>query len=292
MRADSGAVGEHGEDRLSGRKRALARLAALLAVGVALAPMWGTALDREDAERDLIVLTNADRTSNGLASLRPHDGLIGVARERSQDMAVRNYFSHEIPPDGQYFENLLDGAGIRFRQAGENIARNNYPDSETTRRAQTGFLNSPAHRANIMDPVYRELGVGAWDRADGMKYFTVLFLLSAGGVADRPLPLQGSGSVGWSTRGLEEQGVDSVRALVDAVLGPPLAARAQAIPPMESEVPSEASARRVSRQAPQVGASPRTAGGAEARAVVAAQPATLGLLDGIITRVLKLYLSL
>jgi hypothetical protein len=256
-----------------------------MAVGVALAPTWGSALDRESAERDLIVLTNSDRTSNGLVSLRPHDGLIGVARDRSQDMAVRNYFSHEIPPDGLYFENLLDGAGIRFRQAGENIARNNYPDRETTRRAQTGFLNSPAHRANIMDPVYRELGIGAWDRADGMKYFTVLFMLSAGGVGNltpRPPSLLGKGGPGRVHSPF----------LVDVVLGSPRAAQAQAVPPVQGEVPTEASGRRVTRGAPEGEPSPRVAGSGGARTVVAAQPAPLGLLDGIITRVLKLYLSM
>src|SRR5262249_30737379 len=138
------------------------------------------------AERDLVTLTNGDRTSNGLASLRPNDSLTTVARERSQDMATRNYFSHDIPPDNQHFEDLLARDGVNYRIAGENITRNNFGDSDSAQRAQTGSLNSAPHRANILEPAYRDIGVGAWDRSDGMKYFTVLFMLAAGDSARGP----------------------------------------------------------------------------------------------------------
>jgi hypothetical protein len=280
------------------------RLAAVAAVVVALVPTWGAALDRASAERELVTLTNSDRTSNGLVSLRPHDGLIGVARDRSQDMAVRNYFSHEIPPDGHYFEDLLDRAGIHFQQAGENIARNNYPDGETARRAQTGFLNSPAHRANIMDPVYRELGIGAWDRSDGMKYFTVLFLRGSGAGAHAPTaPFLAShrqaGHFVAAADGRHGDYADTrpvgLRALVALLVGAPQTAQAQAeggsAPGPGASPGGEGSGRRVTRGAPATEA-PAGTEAASARAVAVAQPAPLGLLDGIITRVLKLYLSM
>jgi hypothetical protein len=267
----------------AGRPPLLARLAVVgLAAGLALVPTFGQALDRGSAERELITLTNSDRTSNGLPSLRPNDPLAGVARGRSQDMADRNYFSHEIPPDGHYFEQELPPAGIDYRLAGENIARNNAPDRETVQRAQTGFRNSPPHRANILESQYREIGVGAWDRADGMKYFTVLFLTPPGLAAASP-PSH------LLTEAPEAFDGDVAPRLVEALLGRAAPAHAQA-PTAQSDVPStsEGSGRRVSNgPAPAPPATqPRLA--AE---VVAGQPAQLGLLDGIITRVLKLYLS-
>jgi hypothetical protein len=260
-----------------------ARLAVVgLAAGLALVPTWSQALDRGSAERDLITLTNSDRTSNGLSSLRPNDTLADVARGRSEDMADRNYFSHEIPPDGHYFETELPPAGINYRMAGENIARNNANDRESVQRAETGFLNSPPHRANIMEGGYREIGVGAWDRADGFKYFTVLFLTPQGGGAALPfsrLLAQAPASAA----------AEPAPHLVEALLGPARLAYAQT-PTVQSEGPttSEGSGRIVGdRPAPALPASQSRPTGE----VVTGQPAQLGLLDGIITRVLKLYLS-
>jgi uncharacterized protein YkwD len=146
----------------------------------------------ESAEQELVALTNADRTSNGLPSLRPRDDLAAVARERSNDMATRNYFSHEIPPANNYFEALLETAGITYHLAGENIARNNRPETQTVRQAQTGFMNSPAHRANILEPGYQAVGVGVTARPDGMKYYTVLFLAPADEARTGPARLAGT----------------------------------------------------------------------------------------------------
>src|SRR5688572_23417156 len=112
--------------------------AAVLALSLALLPtQWTAASEADagrDAQRELIVLINSYRTSNGLAALRPNDVLEAVAFQRSQDMGTRNSLAHEIPPDGHYFEALLDGAGVRFVVAGENIARTNAPGLESPQR--------------------------------------------------------------------------------------------------------------------------------------------------------------
>jgi uncharacterized protein YkwD len=268
------------------RARALARLAMVAAVaGVALLPGQGGAFDRGNAERELVTLTNSDRTSNGLTSLRPNDPLADVARGRSQDMADRNYFSHEIPPANNFFEDLLPPAGIQFRLAGENIARNNAPDNETARRAQTGFLNSPMHRANIMEPNYREVGIGAWDRPDRMKYYTVLFITPMGGGASAPP----SGLLAAAPPAAEESALGP--ALAEALLGPAQTAHAQRAGAVDEVPPaSDGSGRQVRSGAAPPPPGPTTTQRATAE-VVASQPAQIGVLDGIITRVLKLYLS-
>ncbi|MBX5491493.1 MAG: hypothetical protein IRZ14_10060 [Chloroflexi bacterium] len=263
-------------------------VAALSLSALSAVPDLGSAFDRLGAERELVALTNAARTSNELVSLRPHDGLIDVARSRSEDMAERDYFSHEIPPENYYFERLLDEQGIAYRRAGENIARNNRTDEESARRAQAGFLNSPPHRANILDPLFREIGAGAWDRPDGMKYFTVLFLLPPGAARREPA---GGQWLAAATAAPGERDVAQVAGTALAsVVGLSRTAHAQSADQAEEVA---GAARRVEAERARPDSSPAVAATPPAPgAVTAAPPAPLGLLDSIITRVLKLYLSL
>jgi uncharacterized protein YkwD len=58
--------------------------------------------------------------------------------------------------------------------AGENIARNNYPDAQAESVAMTGFMNSPGHKANIMG-AYRFIGTAWVMGADGAGYVSVEF---------------------------------------------------------------------------------------------------------------------
>ena len=117
---------------------------------------------------------NVQRSSAGLAALTIDARLVQVARQRAQDMAARNYFSH-TSPTGETAFTVLDQIGYAYQLAGENIARNNYPDSESVQVSMTGFMNSPTHRANILEPAFRRVGIGVAFGADGMKYFAVVF---------------------------------------------------------------------------------------------------------------------
>ena len=117
---------------------------------------------------------NVQRSSAGLAALTIDARLVQVARQRAQDMATRNYFSH-TSPSGETAFTVLDQIGYVYQLAGENIARNNYADSESVQVSITGFMNSPTHRANILEPAFRRVGIGVAFGADGMKYFAVVF---------------------------------------------------------------------------------------------------------------------
>lgn len=117
---------------------------------------------------------NAQRANNGVAGLSIDAQLVQVARARAQDMADNNYFSH-TSPSGQTAFSILNGMGYSYSIAGENIARNNYPDSQSVQVAMDGFMNSSGHRANILDGRYTKVGIGAAIGADGMKYFAVVF---------------------------------------------------------------------------------------------------------------------
>src|SRR5665811_2328124 len=101
------------------RPAAPARLAlmlafALVATGAGLLALPGRALGWSDnsfsstSEQQLFALTNQARASAGLRTLRWDSVLAGIARWRSQDMATRDYFSHNIPPSGEMVFDVMD----------------------------------------------------------------------------------------------------------------------------------------------------------------------------------------
>lgn len=126
-------------------------------------------------ETALFNATNARRVSSGLAPLRVNGYLVGVARIRSDDMAALNYFAHESPVTGATAFSLMDAYGVPFSWAGENLAKNNYPDGEAVAVADEALWNSPPHRENILNPNYTDVGIALTVDATGMKYFTILY---------------------------------------------------------------------------------------------------------------------
>lgn len=114
-----------------------------------------TALSPDTAdETAMVAMVNHERTSRGIAAVSVSPQLHILAEEKSRDMFVRGYFSH-YAPDGTTLSDRLKAAGIPFDIAGENIAY--APDLMT---AENGFMQSPGHRANILDPKFHEIGIG------------------------------------------------------------------------------------------------------------------------------------
>ena len=103
-------------------------------------------------------LVNQDRAANGAATVAWSSPLARVAQYRAQDMLNRNYFSHYDPATGQLaFVQLLHLWGIPYTTAGENIAWSTNPSMAAI---NSMFMNSPEHRANILNEAYHRLGVG------------------------------------------------------------------------------------------------------------------------------------
>lgn len=119
-------------------------------------------------ERQVITLVNEIRAQNGLSPLSENWQLSRVARYKSQDMADRNYFSHTSPTYGSPFQ-MMQQFGITYRTAGENIA-NGY---STAQAVVNAWMNSPGHRANILNASYTQIGVGYV--ADG-HHWTQMFI--------------------------------------------------------------------------------------------------------------------
>ena len=117
---------------------------------------------------------NRERANNGLPSLTADATLTQVARNRAQDMASNGYFAH-TSPSGQTAFTLLGAAGYAYAIAGENLARNNYPDDQSVSVAVSGFMNSPSHRVNVLEPKFKSIGVGLALTPSGMKYYVVIF---------------------------------------------------------------------------------------------------------------------
>lgn len=119
-------------------------------------------------EQEVIRLVNAERAKAGLAALTEDWELSRVARYKSQDMHDLRYFSHTSPTYGSPFD-MMRAFGIRYRTAGENIAMG----YRTPQSVVAGWMNSPGHRANILNANYTKIGVGYV--ADG-SYWTQHFI--------------------------------------------------------------------------------------------------------------------
>ena len=182
------------------RPRVVRRLGLLLAValfasslGVLATPAttlgWSANGFSSSSERELLALTNQARASAGKRSLQWDSALASIARWRSKDMIVRDYFSHDIPGGGRVFD-VMTARGYCYRVAGENIGWNTYPDDVATSEIQQMFMGSSGHRANILGSSWDHIGIGAYKGSDGKKMWTVLFADKCGSspVASKPKP--------------------------------------------------------------------------------------------------------
>ncbi len=119
-------------------------------------------------EAEVVRLVNEERAKNGLSKLTHNWELSRVARYKSQDMKDKNYFSHTSPTYGSPFQ-MMKSFGISYRTAGENIAKGYTSPSAVVK----GWMNSPGHRANILNSSFTEIGVGYV--ANG-NYWTQMFI--------------------------------------------------------------------------------------------------------------------
>lgn len=106
-------------------------------------------------EQEVIRLVNVERAKAGLKALTEDWELSRMARYKSQDMHDLRYFSHTSPTYGSPFD-MMKAFGIRYRTAGENIAMG----YRTPAAVVQGWMNSPGHRANILNASYTKIGVG------------------------------------------------------------------------------------------------------------------------------------
>ncbi|HSK52923.1 MAG TPA: CAP domain-containing protein [Clostridia bacterium] len=168
--------------RIAGPRRSTVAFALAVAATVAgllvtptAALAWDAGAESSTSEAALTALTNESRVSAGLPPLRVDPELVALARWRSEDMVVRDYFSHRIPPHGSRVFDRLQAQGYCFEVAGENIGWLSGDDGDAAAAIQGMFLDSETHRDVIMGSAWDVVGVGSYRRADGRRYWTVLF---------------------------------------------------------------------------------------------------------------------
>ena len=103
----------------------------------------------------VVELTNQFRAQNGLASLTFNSKLSDAAQTHSQNMAIQDFFSH-TGKDGSSAGDRVTQAGYNWRTVAENIAAGQRTPSEVV----DAWINSPGHRANMLNTTIKEIGVG------------------------------------------------------------------------------------------------------------------------------------
>jgi uncharacterized protein YkwD len=137
--------------------------------------------DSRSVSKALLAQVNAARSKSRMcggrrfAAARPlgwSPALGAAAQGHSKAMAYGNYFAHQ-DPDGDRPADRARAAGFRGRQIGENIAAGQSSPS----KAMAGWLASPGHCANLMNPMFTQVGAGyaADARSDKGVYWTMVF---------------------------------------------------------------------------------------------------------------------
>ncbi|AZV58994.1 SafA/ExsA family spore coat assembly protein [Clostridium sp. AWRP] len=128
-------------------------------------------IDVKTMENQVISLVNKARVNSGLQPFKANWELSRVARYKSQDMASKGYFNHTSPTYGSPFT-MMQNFGIKFTAAGENIAMG----QRTAQGVMNSWMNSPGHRANILNTSFNQIGVGLAKNSNGTCYWTQQFI--------------------------------------------------------------------------------------------------------------------
>jgi uncharacterized protein YkwD len=121
---------------------------------------------------DIVRYTNDQRARNGLPAFVASTRLMQAARLHAQQMAEYQRMDHTIN-GAQYptLQSRLDAVGYVYSSAAENVAWN----SQSAQSVVTGWMNSPGHRANILNPGLTEIGTAMARSARGERYWIQVF---------------------------------------------------------------------------------------------------------------------
>ncbi|WP_438318833.1 CAP domain-containing protein [Sporosarcina sp. FA9] len=106
-------------------------------------------------ENAVLSLTNIERKNAGLSALQVDSKLMNSARQKSTDMATKNYFSHTSPTYGSPFDQMKAN-GVTYKSAAENIAAGQVSAEEVVK----AWMESPGHRQNILTADFTHIGIG------------------------------------------------------------------------------------------------------------------------------------
>lgn len=118
---------------------------------------------------DVLKLVNQERAAIGIGSLGILSTCIQAAQFHADDMATLNYFGHDSPTE-TWLERM-NRYGLNVSAVAENIAMGQNSAIEV----MTSWMNSPGHKANILNASYKSIGIGLATRSDGTKLWVQCF---------------------------------------------------------------------------------------------------------------------
>ena len=107
------------------------------------------------SKTSIVSLTNESRKLNKVKTLKKSKKLTDAAQKKAEDMLKNQYFAH-VSPNGRKAWDFLDEVKYDYFSAGENLAMNfSSPETVTEK-----WMQSPTHRANMLNSDYTEIGIG------------------------------------------------------------------------------------------------------------------------------------
>lgn len=169
--------------------------------------------------QNLVGETNERRAAQQAAPLQLNAQLTKAAQTKAQDMVERNYWSHNTPEGNAPWE-FVNNAGYSYAKAGENLAYG-FNDEDAV---VGGWMNSPSHRANMLDANYQEVGFGFAESPDfvedGPSTVVVAMYGQPSGATPVAVPPSREGTPAYNTLGLAAEpadtGINRIQSMVSA----------------------------------------------------------------------------
>lgn len=171
-------------------------MALVVGLGVVVNTFWGTVQQSvlsyatNMSISGLLQETNEERLDGSLKSLTLNSKLNSAAQAKANDMADRDYWSHNTP-EGSPPWVFIASAGYEYQTAGENLAYG----FDSSSAAVAGWMASPGHKANLMNTGYVDVGFGIANAADyqgGGQQTIVVAMYGSPQSAAAPAPTKSS----------------------------------------------------------------------------------------------------
>lgn len=128
-------------------------------------------------EKDVFTRINHERQDKGLPYLIWREDVARAARSHSSSMGTHNYFSHDDPVEGDLKKRISKRVASRWSLCGENILKEPRRQ-DPVQMAVEGWMNSPRHRDNILNPSFTHTGIGVVRGRDNSLIITQDFILA------------------------------------------------------------------------------------------------------------------
>lgn len=109
----------------------------------------------------VVAQSNSQRAANGVGNLSLNSQLSAAAQAKANDMAAKDYWSH-VSPGGTTPAQVIANSGYAYTSAGENLAYG----FDTTTDVINAWMNSPDHRANLLNGSFKDVGIGMANAAN------------------------------------------------------------------------------------------------------------------------------